>query len=99
MGLLYMWMALCWWQTQGMELQTMLEMVQAYAMRWRVKFNSKMIMIMIGKREGEKIWKIDEETMEELEEFKYLGVWFNKKLRGNVHLEKMLNKAGSGLER
>ena len=77
----------------------MLEMVQAYAMRWRVKFNSKMIMIMIGKREGEKSWKIDEETMEELEEFKHLGVWFDKKLRGNVHLEKMLNRAESGLER
>ena len=31
--------------------------------------------------------------MEEVEEFKYLGVLFDKKLRGNVHLEKMENKA------
>ena len=58
-GLLYMWMALYWWQTQWMELQTMLEVVQAYAMRWRMKFNSKMIMVIVGKREGGKIWKID----------------------------------------
>ena len=54
--------------------------VQAYAMRWRMKFNSKMIMIMVvGKREGGKSWKIDEETMEELEEFKYLGGHYHKK--------------------
>ena len=25
----------------GMELQTMLEVVQAYMMRWRIKFNSR----------------------------------------------------------
>ena len=31
--------------------------------------------------------------MEEVEEFKYLGVWFDRKLRSNVHLEKMANKA------
>ena len=36
-----MWMALCWWQTQRKELQTMLEVVQACGIRWRVKFNSK----------------------------------------------------------
>ena len=58
MGLLYMLVALCWWQTQGMELQTMLEVVQVYALRWRMKFNSKMIMIMVGKREGGKIGKL-----------------------------------------
>ena len=30
-------------------------------------------------------WKIGEEIMEEVEEFKYLSVWFNRKLRDNVH--------------
>ena len=30
--------------------------------------------MVVGKREGGKSWKIDEETMEELEEFRYLGV-------------------------
>ena len=38
--LLCMWMALSWWQTRGMELQTMLEVVQACVIRWRIKFNS-----------------------------------------------------------
>ena len=49
--------------------------------------------MLVGKREGGTSWKIDEEIMEEVEELKYLGVWFYRKLRGNVHLEKMANKA------
>ena len=31
--------------------------------------------------------------MEEVKEFKYLGVLFDRKLRGNVHLQKMVNMA------
>ena len=31
--------------------------------------------------------------MGDVDGFKYLGVWFERKLRGNVHLEKMENKA------
>ena len=30
--------------------------------------------------------------MEEVEEFKYLGVWVDRKLRGNVQLENMAKK-------
>ena len=30
--------------------------------------------------------------MEEVEEFKYLGVWVDRMLRGNVQLEKMSTK-------
>ena len=37
--------------------------------------------------------------MEEVDECKYLGVWFDRKLRGNVHLKKMANRQKSGLER
>ena len=32
-----------------MVLQTMLEVVQAYVMRWRMKFNSRKSQIMIGR--------------------------------------------------
>ena len=77
-----------------MELQTMLEVVQAYVMRWRMKFNrSKSKIMAVRKREGGTSWKIGEKITEEVEEFKYLGGWFDGKLRGNVHLEKMANKA------
>ena len=76
-----------------MELQTKLKVVQVYALGWRMKFNSRKSTIMIvGKREGGMSWIIGEEIME-VEEFKYLGLWFDRKLCGNVHLEKMANKA------
>ena len=75
------------------ELQTMLEVVQVYVIRWRMKFNSrKSKILLVGKWEGETSWKIGEEIMEDVE-FKYMGVWFDRKLRGNVLLEKMANKA------
>ena len=46
-----------------------IEVVQAYAMRLRMKFNSKKSNIMVvGKREGEMSWKISRETMEEIGE-------------------------------
>ena len=86
MGLLSMWMILCWVADSGMELQTMLE-VQAYVVRWRMKLNSRKSKIMVvGKREGGTSWKIGEEIMEEVEGFKDLGVWFDRKLRGNINL-------------
>ncbi len=50
----------------GMELQTMLEVVQLYVMKWRMKFNSRKSKIMVvGKRVGGTSWKIGEEIMEE----------------------------------
>ena len=80
MGLLCMRTTLCS-RRLGMDLQTMLKVVQAYAMRWRMKFNSRKSTIMlVGKRESGMSWKIGEEIMEEVEEFKYLGVWFDRKL-------------------
>ena len=59
-----------------------------------MKFNSRKSEIMVvGKREGGTSWKIGVEIMDEVEEFKYLVVWFDRKLRGNLHFEKMTNKA------
>ena len=69
----------------GMELQTILEVLQAYLMKWRLKFNNRKSKIMeVWKREDGTSCKIDEEIMEVVEEFKYLG--------SNVHLDKMANK-------
>ena len=52
-----------------------------YVIRWRMTFNSRKSKIMVvGKREGGTSWKVGEEIMEEVEEFKYLGVWFDRKL-------------------
>ena len=63
------------------------------AWKYLMKFNSKKSMTMMvgGKGSGGE-WKINEEKMENVEVFKYLGVWFDGEKRGNVHLEKMREK-------
>ena len=47
----------------------MLEVVQLYMVRWRIKLNSKKCKIMIvGKWKGRMSWKNGDEIMEEVEE-------------------------------
>ena len=59
----------------------MLDVVEAYVSRWKMKFNSlKSKGMVVGKSEAGVSWKIGEEIDEELVEFKYLGVWVDKKL-------------------
>ena len=57
-------------------------------------FNSKKseTMTVGGKGSGGE-WKINEERMEIVEVFKYHGVWFDRGMKGNVHLEKTREKA------
>ena len=76
------------------ELQVMLDVVGKYTMKWRFRFNSKKSMTMMvgGKGSGGEL-KINEERMENVEVFKYHEVWFDRGMRGNVHLEKMRGKA------
>ena len=40
--------------------------------------------------------RFNEEKIENVEVFIYLGVWFDRGMRGNVHLEKIREKAGNG---
>ena len=49
-------------------------------------------MAVVKRISGEK-WKIGDEEMEEVESFKYLGVWFYQRMRGNVQLEKVVEQA------
>ena len=49
--------------------------------------------MIVEKMEGGPSWKIGEEIMDEVEELKNLDAWFDRKLQGNVLLEKMANKA------
>ena len=48
---------------------------------------------MVGGKGSGGEWKINEERMDDVEVFKYLGVWIDRGMRGNVHLEKMRKKA------
>ena len=53
-------------------------------------FNSRKIKVMVvGKMEARVSWKIGEEIVEEVKEFKYLEVGVGRKLRSHVQLEKM----------
>ena len=44
--------------------------------------------MVVGKREAGVSWRIGEE-MEKVEDIKYIGGWVDRKLRGNVELEKI----------
>ena len=69
----------------GVELQDMLDMVQDYVVRCKMKFNGKKSKLMVvGNGKGLKR-NIDGEELEVLEAFRYLGVRVDGKLRGNVH--------------
>ena len=67
----------------GAELQAMLDVVEAYVSWRRMKFKStKSKVMVVGEREARVSWKIGKEIVEEVEEFKYLGVSVDRKLRG-----------------
>ena len=76
------------------ELQKMLDMMGQYAEEWKFSFNaSKSKTMVVGATSGSERWRIRGEEMEEVKAFKYLGVWFDRGMRGNVQLEKMKEKA------
>ena len=64
----------------GEELQKMLDMVGRYAQMWKFRliFNAKQSKVMVvGEKNSDEKWKISDEEMEEVESFKYMGVWFD----------------------
>ena len=76
------------------ELQKMLDRMGQYAEEWKFSFNaSKSKTMVVGATSGSERWRINGEEMEEVKAFKYLGVWFDRSMRGNVQLEKMKQKA------
>ena len=69
----------------------MVDVEGKYAMKWRFRFNSKKsATMMVGGKGSGGGWKINEERMENVEVFKYHGVWFDRWMRGNVHLENVV---------
>ena len=72
----------------------MLDVVGKYVMKWRFMLNSKKSKtMMVGGKCSRGERKINEEKMVNVEVFEYLGMWFDGRMRGNVHLEKMREKA------
>ena len=62
-----------------MELQVILDVLGMYVMKWRFRFNSKKSKtMMVGGNGSDGEWKINEERMDNVEVFKYLGVLFDR---------------------
>ena len=77
----------------GDELQEMPDVVGHYAQEWRFRFNARKSKTMVVGANSEESWSISGEQMEEVIAFKYLGVWLDRKMRGNVQMERMREKA------
>ena len=72
----------------------MLDTVGEYAEEWRFTFNAvESKTMVVGTSSGGSSWRINGQEMEEVKVFKYLGLWFDRGMRGNVQVEKMAEKA------
>ena len=70
------------------ELQTLLQISHEFAKKWNLKFNSKKSKVMVvGKRiNNNSTWKLGDESIEEVNEYKYLGYFVNRTLKSNFHI-------------
>ena len=75
------------------ELQEMLDIVGRYRQRWKFRFNARKSKTMAVGTSGGESWSISGEVMEEVEAFKYLGIWLDWKNERNVQVEGMREKA------
>ena len=73
-----------------------LDKANAYSRKWRFNFNEKKskVMVITGRqRKKKQKWWLGNKEVEETEEFKYLGVWMDAKLKWSTHMEKRIEKA------
>ena len=77
----------------GAELQEMLDVVGHYAQEWRFRFNAQKSKTMVVGANNKESWLISREQMVKVTAFKYLGVWLDQKMRENVQMERMREKA------
>ena len=66
----------------GVELLDMLDVVQDYVVKWKMKFIGKKSKVMVARKGGCLKWNIDGEELEVMEAFRYLGVWLMKNYEG-----------------
>ena len=67
----------------------MLDKADAYSKKWRFK-----VMVIAGRQRREKQkWWLGNKEVEGTEDFKYLGVWMDAKLKRNAHMEKRIERA------
>ena len=51
--------------------------------------------LVVGEKKKKRLWKLEKDSVEEVEEYKYLGVWMNRQANGFNHAKHLLGKADS----
>lgn len=71
------------------DLQRMLDVAYSFVNKWNLSFNPKKSKVLvIGKRVNKsKRWHLGQNTIEEANEYKYLGVYFSRSLKFNYHIK------------
>ena len=78
------------------ELQLMLDVAAGFAKRWHLRFNPKKCgVLVVGQKKREKRWRLGNDRLKEVDEYKYLGMWMNRQATGHTHVEHLLEKAAS----
>ena len=69
------------------ELQAMLDVAAEFASKWRLKFNPKKCgILVIGQKKQQRKWHLGRDRIDEVDEYKYLGVWVNRQANGHSHV-------------
>ena len=96
-----MWMGACFFADDivllaesGHELQRMLNVAYSFAERWQLKFNAKKCgVLVVGQKRQAKAWYLGKERIAEVDEYKYLGVWINRRANGQNHVKHLIEKS------
>ena len=78
------------------DLQRMLDVVAGYAKKWRFELNPKKSQVVVFEmRQPPRHvkWKLGESEIEQVRQYKYLGIELTRTLRWNVYLKRVLAKA------
>jgi hypothetical protein len=78
------------------DLQRMLDIVARYAKKWRFELNAKKSQVVVfgmrqPPRQGK--WKLGENELEQVTQYKYLGIELTRTLQWKVYLKRVLAKA------
>ena len=80
----------------------MLDVVASYAKKWRFELNPKKSQVVVfGMRQPPRHvkWKLGESEIEQVGQYKYLGIELTRTLRWNVYVKRILAKAQRNMTR
>ena len=55
----------------------------------------KVWVLEVGQKKQKRLWKLGKETIGEVDEYKYLGVWINRQENALNHVRHLMQKASS----